>query len=213
MTFMMRSTFDDSVDEDIYRYKLMLELGSVLNKNKSKVFSYDKLMLESACRVEGFKYSEEHACVRVSIDFSGEEKHYEICEIGNNNHLYIINLRTHRGWGRNFMEGSERHEEYTFFDSGDDEADEYLDSKLNGGVLNISEEEYFQQSLIRDDIVLKYEDLPRYMEALTIDHTEMKGMCFFMELCPVISTEVLNTIYNNICMYFEDFDRVDSHEL
>jgi|AGFT01.1.fsa_nt_gi hypothetical protein len=205
MTFMMRSTFKDKVDEDIYRYKLMLELGALLNKNKPKVFSYEKYMPQYLCRVYGFKYADEHALVRVSFDMDDHEERYEICEIGNHEHLYIINLRTHRGWGRNFMEGDERNEEYTFFDSGNDHEDEYLDSKLDGGVINISEEEYFQQSLIRDDMVLKYEDLPRYMEALTMDCTEMKGMCFYMDLCPEVSTELLNTIYDDICLYFEEF--------
>ncbi|WP_416470409.1 hypothetical protein [Salmonella enterica] len=206
MSFMKRTIFKDDADKDIYLYHLMLDLG----ERFSDVFyhEFNHTMKLSDGKIATFKTSTYSMCLEVDTgkyNEHGEREAFELCEIGTENSMYIMNFRTYRAWGRNFIENDSRGREYTFFDSDGLMDDDELDMKFYDGKIGMQEDEYFQISLIRPDVVLKYEDLERYMEALTCKSEKLKNLCFYYRHDAPISVQDYHYLYDEVLRYIEEF--------
>lgn len=205
MSFVKRTIFKDDADKDIYLYHLMLNLGERFSEVYQYNFKYS------------FKFADGNTAILSTSTYSmcleidtgnhnewGDREIFELCEIGTSNSMYIMNFRTYRAWGRNFMENDTRAREYTFFDSDGLMDDDELDIKFYDGKIGMQEDEYFQISLIRPDVVLKYEDLERYMEAMTCKSEKLKNLCFYYRHDAPISVEDYHYLYDEVLRFIEE---------
>lgn len=201
MNFTKRTTFSDDVDKEIYIFKMMVNLAENI---RSITFERDIVLYGVGIIHIEYDYSDDVNVMyfRALNKSFVSNKNNNLIEVGSKRGIDIVNIRVPTHYGINRNKNSLYFDEYSLT-NGSEEMDDELDKLLIGGVMNIPEELYFQQSLLRDEVLSPYEDLPRYMEALNIE-TTLDGVCFFHSTEYNLSITEFNKIYDLVLKSIED---------
>jgi len=196
MNFTKRITFSDDVDEEIYIFKMMIDIserihglrivGEVqVNDNIDMIF---KLNCNASTNIIVLK--NKNRIDKTMLMVSDRET------------MDLINVRLSTHWGFNRNPNSDNVNRFSFVNSNQENLDEELDSYLEGGVMNIPEDYYFQQMLVRDDLIA-YEDIQRYLDALTMKSTLNGCVCFYK--IPEYTYIEYNLIYDKVLETITEF--------
>lgn len=194
MNFTKRTTFSDDVDEEIYIFKMMIDIserihglrivGEVqVNDNIDIILKFysstNKIVLRHKNRID-----------KSMLIVSDWEM------------MDLINVRLPTHWGFNSNPNSDNANRFSFVNSDQENLDTELDSYLEGGVMNIPEDYYFQQMLVRDDLIA-YEDIQRYLDALTMKTT--LNACVGFYKMPEYTYIEYNLIYDKVLETITEF--------
>lgn len=194
MIFTKSTTFSDPLDEEIYVFRLMINLTEHLRRSSNPACSFQYNDIE----VHINKYT---TLNRIGIQVYTDDQWFEPIESGDAISLGNMNYWFEDRCSIVFDKKSPRYSQYSIiFDAY--EIDNYesdtqlLDSYLDGGVNNIPEEFYFQQTLIRDIYMPKYEDIDRILDALKTESTIPDSIVF--EKIPVFTTDEYYELYTQV---------------
>lgn len=195
MNFMKKMTFTDKLDEEIYCFRLMLNLAeNAIGKCKDMEFMFQGADVEITNNDFGDELSRQF---RLRIRIKGVGK-FDVSEMAGEAYLDIMNcwldsraMIVRDPKSRYFGKYSITNGEEEF-----QQSDELLDSYLVGGVNNMPEDVYFQESLIRDDHMFEYEDIDRILDALNTEST-IKGS-FFHHKVPGWTVQDYKALYDKV---------------
>lgn len=166
MNFTTRTDFTDSLDQEIYIFKMCLDLGEYLyGMNINRQFYYKKgiITIKSVPDYNSIVYSP----IGYQFLFNDIEliEMETICEVLDN-----PNLHWRGQWFLNRNKKSDYYGEYELFHHNDidDDSDIYMNEYLTGGINNVTEESLFQYSLVTTDEVPTLEEIDRVLEVLNI---------------------------------------------
>lgn len=196
MSFTKRTTFTDKLDEEIYCFRLMLKLAEeCIGKSTAVefIFKGHDVEIESSSKLDDVV--DHRFMVRVRIQGVGK---FDTCEVAGESYLDIMNCwldsramivrdPASRYFGKFSLTNGE--DEYS-------ESDELLDSYMEGGVNNMPEHIYFQESLVRDDYMYPFEDIDRLLDALCTEST-ITGS-FFHHKIPGWTAEDYHELYDAV---------------
>lgn len=176
MNFTKRTTFSDQLDEDIYIFRMMLDLTE---RGLGKNIDTFKDMLGGRITINAVIFNNAPS-VNDKYYFCTTFIHpvYGNCDISEGGgivHLDVMNLWLHNRTAIVRDPESRHYGTFSLTDGTDypelEESDERLDACLQGGVNNTTEEIYFQESLLRTDHMFEFEDYDRLIDALNTEST------------------------------------------
>lgn len=169
MSFMKRTTFTDSLEQEIYIFKMFLDLGEYLyGMNINRQFYYKKgiITIKSVPYYNSIVYSP----IGDQFLFNDIElvELETSCEVLDNPNLHWRGI-----WFLNRNKKSDHYGEYELFHHNDidDDSDIYMNDYLSGGINNVTEESLFQYSLVTTDEIPTLEEINRVLEVLSIKTT------------------------------------------
>jgi hypothetical protein len=195
MAFQKRTEFVDEVDEEIYNFSVIVKIAEHLYGSAMHFYR------EEIPNV-GFIWTARSSGTDTNILFfmkSIGSKVYEILEVSSSQVLMNVRLKKHIAITH--LHNEYRYK-YSFFDKDECE----LDHLLDGGIMRITEEEYFQYSLVCDDYMAHYEDLPRFMEMLKIE-TSLDHVSLYHEKCKHLTAKEYNEIYDVVLTKLYEFEK------
>lgn len=184
MTFTKRNDFIDAVDEEIYIFYMIVDIAEHL---------FGKVLVDAFVYKSGIFYINSRDGYN-SIHYktiSGTT--YDFLEMSSESEdLDVMNIRLPSHSCINRIKESQYHNEYSLFKDDDCELDNYL----TNGVFSITEEMYFQYSLVNSDEVPEYKDLSRYMDMLNMK-TKYE-VCIYHHNIPMFTYIDYNELYDTI---------------
>lgn len=194
MSFTKKTTFTDKLDEEIYVFRLMLNLAEqVWGRCNDAEFKFNGFDVEIQTNT-GSGERDEYFLVRVRT----ADERYDICEMAGENYLDIMNCwlperamivrdPASRYFGKFSVTDAQGEEEFM-------PSDELLDSYLAEGINNMPEDVYFQEMLVRPHHMYKYEDIDRLLDALKTPST-ISGS-FFHAKVPGFTVDDYEKLYH-----------------
>lgn len=165
MSFTKKTTFTDKLDEEIYVFRLMLNLAEQMCGNiDAGEFRFNSFDVEIETQ-RGVDERDDFFRVRLRTE---DRVKYDICEISSHKFMDIMNC-----WlpERSMIVRDPESKYFGTFSitdaKGEDKfmpSDVLLDSYLVGGINNMPEEVYFQEMLVRPHHMYPYEDIDRLLE-------------------------------------------------
>lgn len=187
----MRTDFTDDIDKEHYLFLLVLDIAERM-KNIKFFTPFDFMHKEYK-----ISFYLKNCGVSVYIkDLGGNS--YEYVDISYDLNPDFMNGRHEDFFSFNRDDNSEFRHQYTFFEDAEHDLDKYL---LNGN-MNITEEIYFQYSLVSTEKLEPYENLQRYMDILTTE-TNFTGVLFHEKLKDV-------TIDDHHSIYYAILKHIDA---
>jgi hypothetical protein len=194
MNFTKRTTFSDDVDEEIYIFKMMIDISERLIGlrivGEVQVNDNIDIILKFNSSTNKIVRRNKNSIDKTMLIVSDRET------------MDLVNVRLSTHWGFNRNPNSDNANRFSFVNSDQENLDEELDSYLEGGVMNIPEDYYFQQMLVRDDLIA-YEDIQRYLDALTMKSTLNGCVCFYK--VPEYTYIEYNLIYDKVLETITEF--------
>lgn len=195
MSFTKKMTFTDKLDEEIYCFRLMLNLAeNAIGKCNSMVFMFKNYEID----ITNANSDEEithHFLLTVRVVGVGL---YDVSEIAGGAYLDVMNgwFNTHAMIVRN--PDSEYYGKFSITNGNEEfkQSDELLDSYLLGGINKMPEDVYFQESLVRDDHMYAHEDIDRILDVLNTE-SDLKSS-FFHHKVPGWTALDYNELYDKV---------------
>lgn len=197
MSFTKKTTFTDKLDEEIYVFRLMLNLAEQMcGECDDTEFKFNDFNVEIKT-IGGYSARSEYFRVRLRSDGG---RRFDICERAGNDHLYIMNCWLPERCMIVRDPESIYFGTFSITDAQGDKkympSDELLDSYLEDGINNMPEDVYFQEMLVRPDHMYAYEDIDRILDALKTPST-IQGS-FFHARIPGFTVDDYEKLYHII---------------